>query len=313
MENISVRPNYIALSAQLGSVHPSTALMDNYVPTNTAPSLCSRLNWNIKTTNVVDKSHTTLIGEITTDLPHTPSARLCACMMETLQCISNQADVHNDSIWREHCENSFDNVLCTGITNNYTSGVYGTYAGCSVRERQSWILNQLLVSELEDPAACTSIGGVTKSYVPSNSRQPDCDAFLRQAGTAATGKITFTATDLPLNTTTMGHALKPAARAGIAVGIIICILLLAAVTFGVYTLLKRRRAVQTENEMGFVKPELPDNSKSPIHELEANLVQEIDGESRSGNDSATRHHEVMTGSNEAVELDGRPSIVNSKV
>jgi 1,3-beta-glucanosyltransferase GAS1 len=324
-KNVSVRPEFLALSSQLDMVHPSTTMMDQYTPTNTAPSSCSPLTWEIRTINASDGSTSILTGETTADIPHAPSARLCGCMMETLQCISNQTDPHDDSIISKHCENSFDNVLCLGVTDNYTTGIFGTYTGCNVMERQSWILNQIFVSKEKDPGICSSVGGITNTPVPMQSRAPDCDAYIRQAGTDATGRITYTPIAASMNTIAAGHTLETGTRAGIAVGVTMFILLLAAVISGVYIFLKRRRAIQKSDDFEFSKPELPDTSKGPIetpdiiqldssqkYELTGHIPQEMEGEAKIEMDTATQIHELKSEGNEVFELDGTSNTSKSK-
>ncbi|KAF2674216.1 glycolipid anchored surface protein GAS1 [Microthyrium microscopicum] len=51
--NISVRPSYNALHSQFLAVHPSSKLptVDLYKPTNTAPSTCPTLHWEVESKN----------------------------------------------------------------------------------------------------------------------------------------------------------------------------------------------------------------------------------------------------------------------
>jgi hypothetical protein len=192
-------------------------------------------------------------------------------------------------------------------------------------ERQSWILNQIFVAKEKDPGICSSVGGITNTPVPSQSRAPDCDAYIRQAGADATGRIIHTPIAVSMNTIAAGHTLEAGTRAGIAVGVTMFILLLAAIISGVYIFLKRRRAIQKSDVIEFSKPELPDTSKSPTetpdtiqldssqkYELAGNTPQEMDGEANTEMDTATQIHELKSEGNEVFELDGTSNTSKGK-
>jgi 1,3-beta-glucanosyltransferase GAS1 len=253
--------------------------------------------------------------ESATNLPHSPSARLCSCMMETLHCISNQTDIHNKSILDKYCKNPFNSTLCAGVKNNYTSGVYGTYTGCKTRERQSWILNQLFISNGRDTSICSSATGIIQTPIPVQARDPDCEVFLRQAGTSATGSVTFTPTNAQRNNSPLSRTLNTGSRVGIAIGTIGFILLLFILAIGIHIRLKRRTSVSSPMDILSGKPELQDTSQNPVprptpfelgsserHELEGTTAYEVAGESIVEIGSRTQIQELSARSDEIIEL-----------
>ncbi|KAF2674217.1 hypothetical protein BT63DRAFT_419522 [Microthyrium microscopicum] len=167
----------------------------------------------------------------------------------------NSTDLWDYSTFKKYCKNPYDDNLCKAVDNNYTTGVYGTYDGCTAQEQSSWILSQLYISKGRDPASCTSAGGIMKTPVAASSRQADCQSYLKQAGPDSVGKITATPAPVQEQRPANGDELKPATKAGIGVGISIFALICIAVGFVLY----RRRQNSTgseEEDLGFEKAEL---------------------------------------------------------
>jgi hypothetical protein len=309
-----MRPNYEALSSQYALVHLSPTFVDHYESTNTALSSCSKLQWKVKETNTVDGSVATMTGESTTDLPYLSSARVCSCMMESLECVSNHTDPHDTAMQDRFCGSSMDDFLCSGVLQNFTTGVYGTYATCMKSQKDSWILNQVFISKGRDPVICTSSNGTTQTPVPSKSRSPDCEAFLRQVGPGATGKVTFTPSTTPLNLSKMNNTLATPSKVGIGVGITIFAMLLAIIAIQAHARSKNSKEAPKAEDYTFEKAELPTHSEKPkavvvelgsseIHELEGITAQEIGGEMRFEVDSDAQIHELGSSGNKIVKLD----------
>jgi hypothetical protein len=312
--NVSMRPNYEALSSQLALINPSPTFVDHYEFPNTALSSCSKLQWRVKETNTVDGSVATRSGESATDLPYLSSARVCSCMMESLECVSNKTDPHDTAMQDRFCGSSIDAFHCSGVLENFTTGVYGTYATCMEAQKDSWILNQVFISKGRDPAICTSSNGTMQTPVPSKSRSPDCETFLRQAGPDATGKVTFTPSTTPLNISKMNNTLAASSKVGIGVGITIFVVLLAVIAIRAYARSKGSKEAPKAEDYTFEKAELSTHSEKPKaivvelgsserHELEGITAHEIGGEMRVEVDSDAQIHELGSTGNEIVKLD----------
>jgi hypothetical protein len=218
-------------------------------------------------------------------------------MMETLNCIFNNTDMWDYTIFRKYCKNPYDDNLCRAVDNNYTSGVYGSYDGCAAQEQSSWILNQIFISKGRDPASCTSAGGTIQTPTGPQSLESDCQSFLQQAGPDGIGKVTATPSPLSLKRPENDSHLNSGAKIGLGVGLSILALICIAVAFGLY---RRRRKIPSAPETAsrdesdfredFVLPkvELEDSPVTPKksepggeldssqkHELEADMPHEL--------------------------------------
>jgi hypothetical protein len=299
-------------------------MIQDYMPTDLAPSSCSKFKWAKVRTDSSSGSVQTVSGETVTDLPDAPSSSLCRCMMETLNCISNSSNQHDYTTYHNHCDTFYvtpDPFLCKGIRLEYSSGVYGTYGSCAPLEINSWILNQLFIQKGQSADACISAGGVMQSPIPSSSRQSDCDSYLQQAGPDATGRITFTPSPIAVKSvehpsvSTVNNKIKIGVVLGVTIFVILCI------SFAMAMRMRRKRVKRkTENELAtFEKTELPGESLSlspkPLtveldspekHELQGSMVHEAEGESKIEIGSDTQVYELGSKDCEIVELDAKP-------
>jgi hypothetical protein len=189
--DITPRVGYAALSSQIAIIKPTPVKMEDYSPSNSA-SPCQ----DITLRGGLDSYSGDLRGEIkiSTALPEKPSHRVCSCMMENINCITNpMATMEDTSNWRKTlC--SDDEPMCFGSTFNSTEGRYGSFLTCNLTENASWVQQQNYIAHGNDSAACRSAGGVIQHATLLASLASDCQVLLRQAGLDGRGKITITFT-----------------------------------------------------------------------------------------------------------------------
>jgi hypothetical protein len=137
--DITPRVGYAALSSQIAIIKPTPVKMEDYSPSNSA-SPCQ----DITLRGGLDSYSGDLRGEIkiSTALPEKPSHRVCSCMMENINCITNpMATMEDTSNWRKTlC--SDDEPMCFGSTFNSTEGRYGSFLTCNLTENASWVQQQ---------------------------------------------------------------------------------------------------------------------------------------------------------------------------
>jgi hypothetical protein len=238
--------------------------------------------------------------------------------METLYCVSKKTDHYDlDRL----CKDSPDDFICKGVNNNYTTGVYGAYSGCSERQTISWVFNQLFLSKNKDPDICTSAGGIMQTPVPSNFRESDCDIFLRQAGDDGVGRITFTPNPQPRKTESQQKtALTTRIKIEVGVGVITFAILLGSLAFGVYVRWQRwkwrtaskgyvleKAELPSESATTGTQPQIAELDSSERNELHAITLQEIEGDTRIVADPNTQVHELSSAISIAFELDSTPN------
>lgn len=118
-----------------------------------------------------------------TDLPPTPSEDLCDCMNAALSCVIK------DDVDEDDYEDLFNYVCneidCSGINANGTSGDYGAYSFCNSKEKLSFILNVYYSKSGGEKSDCDFSGSAT---LQSASTQSACATVLSQVGSSGTGK-----------------------------------------------------------------------------------------------------------------------------
>jgi hypothetical protein len=310
--------------------------MIDYKPAHTPSPSCEPFNWEDE---IVDKSQNTTSterGQLATQVPHRASARLCSCMTETLQCVSNPKGPGNGTIVQKLCQQDrADDSVCKGVTENYSDPpVYGAYAGCTTHEQVSWILNRVFLSRSNDSEACTSNNGTLQTPVAVGNQSYGCKEMLRQVGPEATDFVSVTPLE-PLfsmdGIALQKDGLPTSSKLGVGLGVPAGVIL--SVAAGV--LLQRRRAkARSEKELEakdqvVQKAELAaDEAKSPPRagateldadlperrELEGVVAQELGGENeRVEADSGGAIYELPGNDEHIGELDSAPRSAVSKV
>jgi hypothetical protein len=314
--NVTLSPGYTALASQLALVQPSSTMMEQYTPTNSAPSNCR----TIIVDGVQKGNNTTTISlKLSPNLPAKPNRRLCSCMVERLSCIAGPSLELDDAAqtMQNVCGN--DQTRCPGIKFNVTTGIYGAYLGCNVTEQASWALNKFGA----DQGACSSINGTLQKPTPSKLQGGDCAVLLEQAGSEGTGLVTFTPTAFPKsNSSANGRRMSTAMQVGLAFGAIFILTLVAF--FILFKRAQRKSKRKSVEVREFQKVELEDNSEK-VRAERIDRMQQLDSSQRfelAGTSSSQKHteleangrvelghegerHELPSTGSELTELEGR--------
>ena len=260
LENqVSLSPDFTALSSQIARISPSSTNIAQYTVTNTVEQVCPTVgaSWSAAPT-----------------LPPTPYQRLCTCMMQSLECIwnGNATDQTISNGITQIC--SADDVACYGVYTNSTNGTYGAFSACNETEVGSWALNQWYLQQAGNEAACSSLGGIIQSPTTGAAQATDCSIMLQQAGSLGTGTITSTPSPPATAASTSSGAAStgpgtgatsPGGHSKLSGGAIagIVIALVAGIGGVAAALLWRRRRAQAAGKAAppdpVLKPELPDN------------------------------------------------------
>ena len=235
--NVVIQPAYQSLSSQLAMVHPSSTEMAQYSPTKTAATVCPS-----STLEVIDWDDPSLAKlDVSLKIPPIPNVRLCSCMMQSLGCVAVINKTASAGFFSRTDFKGCDGDLCAGAEGNTTLGKYGAYSVCNATERSSWAYDQLYIAQGRNLGACNSLGGIIHQPTPSASQAADCQAYLRQAGPAGTGVITF----VPHGNSTQHTAptpLRATAKAGIAVGAILAAIVIVSLIYFFRRFQKKKRA-----------------------------------------------------------------------
>lgn len=160
----------------MAKISPSGVNSASYTPTN-SPQACPSIDstW-----------------EASSNLPPTPNADLCSCMVANLTCVAKPDISSSDT------QTNLDYLCgpgvgdyCAGITPNATTGKYGSYSMCNATEKLSWAMNEFYKNQTannpKNNNPCDFKGVATKKTPNS---QNSCKALVSQAGPAGTGTVT---------------------------------------------------------------------------------------------------------------------------
>ncbi|KAF2006640.1 carbohydrate-binding module family 43 protein [Amniculicola lignicola CBS 123094] len=229
-------------------------------------------------------------------LPPVPNAKLCTCMMDTLQCVSTTAvDGLNFNVFAMCKDSTILDCRETdleGIQIDSQTGIYGAFSGCNRSEVYSWAVNKISQSG----GSCNFNG--TAEPRPSPVRSVgECKFLLDQVGVDGEGTLTasFTPTATPdanksqegPSETTKSGSLSIGAKAGIGLGA--CVVAIA-VLLGILFLLRRLKQQrkdqsamstsaqnpQTNVEEYIGKPEM-DGTGSDVHKRRASELPGDEG------------------------------------
>lgn len=84
-------------------------------------------------------------------LPPTPDEGMCECLLTTLSCIfSPNQKVDERAFLLEMCSKTD----CSDVMSNSTSGTYGKYSGCGLRQKLSYVLTKYWLENNRNPELC---------------------------------------------------------------------------------------------------------------------------------------------------------------
>lgn len=172
--SVKTLTDYSAFSTEIVKATPTGVVKASYTPTNTALRACP----------TVDAS-----WGASSDLPPTPNEDLCNCMVASLTCVVK------DSVDSKAYGDLFDyfyglgnSAYTAGIAANGTTGEYGAYSMCELKDQLSWAMNayyEAQAAQGQGSSACDfSSSASTKSATTSGS---SCSTMLAAVGTAGTG------------------------------------------------------------------------------------------------------------------------------
>lgn len=168
--------DFTSYSNHIATASPTGTNKASYTPTNTALQVCPTVD-------------STWLAEAT-PLPPTPDSTLC-------DCIANQAAcVVSDSV-KEAKYGTLLGVVCGmtdcgGLHSNATTGKYGAYSMCGVKDQLAFALNKYYDEQDKDASAC-SFSGSAKTQATTKATGT-CSAQIKEAGTAGTGTVSTEAT-----------------------------------------------------------------------------------------------------------------------
>lgn len=272
--SMTLRQGYSALQTQMASIHPSSAQMAEYTPTNLPPSSCRNLTVLRKSG---EDNQTTQLVVSANEAPE-PNKRLCSCMLNSAGCLARRDNNPNATEFnlriKGMCQQN--ELPCDGVGKNSTTGIYGSYSMCDHFQSGTWVLNQLYNSQRNNASACSAYGGVTQQPTPLESQDSDCQILLRQAGPQGTGTVTYfppIATKLRSSDSDKRGPLTRASRIGIGVGVVMgaCVAIAGIIAFCYRARRKARIAAE--------KAELDGKASSidPPAQLDGDEVMELGG------------------------------------
>jgi hypothetical protein len=281
-KDIKPGAGYAVLSLHLATAKPTPVQIEDYSPSNTA-SPCQDITVRGDLDSYAEGIHGQI--KISTILPSRPSRRVCSCMMENINCISNPMATMEDTFIsrKKICDD--DPSMCSGIAFNSTEGRFGSFLMCNLTENASWAQQQNYRAHNNDSAACTSAGGIIQQATPLASMASDCQVLLPQAGSDGQGTITFTPTSAPTGRNTQvafdTGDLYTGTKVGIGVGMSLFTILSLVLGIFLWARRRRKRAALLSQEDEFRKAELADTSsprtdQAPVL-IDSNEVKELPG------------------------------------
>ncbi|EGW34634.1 uncharacterized protein SPAPADRAFT_57685 [Spathaspora passalidarum NRRL Y-27907] len=122
--------------------------------------------------------------EASTELPPTPDKDVCNCMSESLSCVVSPKV--KSSKYGDLFDYVCDQIDCSGIGANGTTGEYGAYSPCEAADKLSFVLNLYYEAQGGDDSACDFDGSATLQKAQTAS---SCSAILKSAGTSGLGTV----------------------------------------------------------------------------------------------------------------------------
>ncbi|KAL3476269.1 Glucanosyltransferase-domain-containing protein [Aspergillus californicus] len=172
-DDVKTQDDFSYLSSQMQKVTATGVNSNSYTPSNTAIPTCPSVNddW-----------------EASEDLPPTPNANLCSCMVDTLTCKVK------DSVDEDEYGEIFDYICgleggeyCAGQAADAVNGTYGAYSVCTSKQQLSFVMTQYYKAQNSNDACDFDNRG---EVVEASDSSDSCSSLLDEAGENGTGNVT---------------------------------------------------------------------------------------------------------------------------
>jgi 1,3-beta-glucanosyltransferase GAS1 len=187
---VSKLPDYSYLSSEMGSVTATGVSQSAYHPSNTVAQACPTVDSNWAANE---------------KLPPSPNEQLCSCMVSSLTCVVKGSVSGNQlsQLFGQVC--GYGTNICSGITPNATSGIYGAYSMCDGDDQLSFAMDQYYQGQVQqgNGASACDFGGAASTQ-SSSSPSGTCSVLLQQAGTQGTGSVAANPTATGLSSSGSG-------------------------------------------------------------------------------------------------------------
>ncbi|KAJ5691693.1 CAZyme family GH72 and CBM43 [Penicillium malachiteum] len=174
--SVSKLTDFTSYSNEIATASPSSTNKASYTPTNTVLQTCPTedSDWEAASS----------------PLPPTADEELCTCVYDASACVakSTLSDTKLGKLLGVVC----GYTDCSGLDANGTTGAYGAYSMCGVKDQLAFALNKYY-SERDESATACSFGG-SASTKATTSATGTCSVQMKEAGTAGTGTVTTEAT-----------------------------------------------------------------------------------------------------------------------
>ncbi|KAJ5809059.1 uncharacterized protein N7503_001277 [Penicillium pulvis] len=175
--SVSTMTDFKYYSSQINSADPSSTSKSAYTPTNTVLQSCPTEDssaWEAKAS----------------PLPPAADESLCTCVYDASACVadSSLSSAKLGKLLGIVC----GYTDCGGIESNGTTGDYGAYSMCGVKDQLAFALNKYYSEQSESATACSFDGSA--STKATTAATGTCSSQMKEAGTAGTGTVTTEAT-----------------------------------------------------------------------------------------------------------------------
>ncbi|KAJ5112891.1 hypothetical protein N7456_001425 [Penicillium angulare] len=174
--SVSTLTDFSYYSKEIASATPSGTNKASYTPTNTVLQTCPTedADWQAKSS----------------PLPPAADENLCECIYDAAACVpdSSLSTSKMGTLLGLVC----GSTDCGGVQGNGTTGVYGAYSMCGVKDQLAFALNKYYSAEGKTASACSWNGSA--STKATTAATGTCSSQIKEAGTAGTGTVTTEAT-----------------------------------------------------------------------------------------------------------------------
>lgn len=168
--------DFASYSKHIATATPTGTNKASYTPTNTVLQSCPTVgsDWKAKPS----------------PLPPTPDLDLCGCIYDASGCVpdSSLSTTKLGTLLGTVC----GYTDCSGIDANGTTGEYGAYSMCPIKDQLAFVLNKYYEAQNKAQSACAFSGSA--STKATTAATGTCSAQIKEAGSAGTGTVTTEAT-----------------------------------------------------------------------------------------------------------------------